>query len=642
MDQESSIKKMEKKLYAKKNQLSQEGRKHFSHADTNTVTDWVDEKPVDQNVEERKPRKTMTAFTKFFLLALVFFVCSVAAAFFVFTSGKNNVAYDNVTVSVLGPNSVPGGETLEYDVLITNNNEVQIRATDIIIKYPQGAYESEQDGIPLRQSIRSIDNIAPGVTQTERFEVVFFGTEGDLQDIDITFEYRVPDSNSLFFKERIYQVQLESSPVSLEVTGPKETLSGSDIELELQVISNANKVIDNLSLQVEYPFGFALTEAAPAPNEGTEDIFTIGALKVGETKTIKIIGTLSGQDDELRVFKHRVGLIAQGSNSIGNTLQETETLVTIARPPVTLVAQVNGQSKSLHTVSPGQSLNLGLEFINNLATQIQDAQVTAKITGNAFQARSIQTQGFYNSAQQEILWQKTDVPLLQSFTAGSSGKVDARFDTLSQAQLAGRVVDPQVTIEYAFEGKTFDFENTSKGTRTFGSTLLRIPTDLKLDTRALHSIGPFTNIGSIDLVPDVTSQYTIVWKVSNTTSDTRDIVVQGTLPPYVEFLQASNTPGTVFEYDAEARKLSWTVDALEAGAGYGAKKGIETTFQIAVTPSTQQIDKKVTFIENQTLKGFDTFTNTARLYTRLDPITSESLRADPNGFFEVDRVKDVE
>jgi len=643
MDKESSIRKMEKKLYAKKDVLKHEERKHFSHTDITTQSDWVHEEPdKTEEEEEVKPKRTMTAFTKFFLLAFGFFLLSMAAAFFVFTSGQNTVAYDDVTVSILGPNSIPGGEVLAYDVLITNNNEVDVQIADIIIKYPKGAYEVRQDGVPLSQTVRSIERIARGVTQTERFEVVFFGTEGDIQDIDVTFSYRVPDSNSLFFKERIYQVQLDSSPVSLEVSAPKETLSGSEVELELQVTSNANKVIDNLTLQVEYPFGFSFVEAAPAPRLATEDLFTLGALKVGQTKTIKIIGTLSGQDDEIRVFKHRVGLIDKATNAIGNVLQETESLVTIARPPVTLTAQINGEGKALYIVNPDQSINIDFNFVNNLATQIQNAQLTATITGNAFSARTITTDGFYNSARQQILWQKTDIPILGAFTAGSAGDVEAQIRIFRTQELAGRVIDPQISVKYAFDGETFDFDNNSKDTASAGSFLMKIPTDLKLDTRAVHSIGPFNNSGDIELVPDVTSEYTVVWKVSNSTSQARDIEVQAVLPPYVEFLQSADTAGTVMEFNAETRKISWTIDEIQPGAGYGAKPGVETTFQIAVTPSTQQIGREINFTENQTMKGFDTFTNTARLYTKLDSVTSESLESDPQGSGRIGEVRDVE
>ncbi len=642
-NKESSIRKMEKKLYAKKDILKHEERKHFSHTEITTASDWEDEVITkSEKKDEEKPRRTMTAFTKFFLLAFGFFLISITAAFLVFTSGQNTVAYDDTTLSILGPNSVAGGEVLAYDVLITNNNEVDLVLADITIKYPQGAYEVRQDGVPLSQTIRSIERVPRGVTQTERFEVVFFGTEGDIQDINITFGYRVPDSNSLFFKERIYQVQLDSSPVSLEVSAPKETLSGSEVELELLVTSNTNKVIDNLTLQVEYPFGFSFIEATPVPNLETEDLFTLGALQVGQTKTIKIIGTLSGQDDEIRVFKHRVGLVDKTTNAIGNMLQETESVVTIARPPVTLTAKINEQEKALHIVNPGQNVDLSLNFVNNLASQIQNAQVTSVITGTAFSPRSITTDGFYNSSKQEILWQKTDVPLLNTFTAGAVGKVDARFRILSAEQLAGRIIDPQAKIDYQFNGQTFDFENNSTQAVSTGSVLVKVPTELRLDTRAVHSLGPFQNEGDIELIPDVTSQYTVVWKVSNSTSNTKDIEVQATLPPFVQFIQSTDTTGTVMEFNAETRKISWTIDALEAGAGYGSKPGVETTFQIAVTPSTQQIGRELNFTENQTMKGFDTFTNTVRLYTQLDPVTSRSLLTDPQATNRVFEVQDIE
>jgi|GEM_PF-2889363 len=576
---ESSIKKMEKKLYAKQNTFNAEGRKHFSHTESTTATDWVDEAPKKPE-EEADPfavKKTMTGFTKLFIAAFLFLILSVGTAFLVFTSGQNNVSYTNVALSVLGPNTVPGGEVLAYDVIITNDNEVGIELTDIIVKYPEGSYEVSEESTPLRQEVRPIDSIARGASQTERFETVFFGTEGEVKDITITYEYRTPGSNAILFKERVYQVQLESSPVSLEIDVPVEALSGSDVELELQVISNANKVIDNLSLQVEYPFGFEFQEAAPSPNPGSQDIFALGELGVGETKTIKVIGTLSGQDDETRVFKYRVGLVNSKTGAVINTLQQDESIITIARPPVTLTAGIQDTTKS---------------------------------------------------NTREILWQKTDIPVLGTFTSGAVGEVTAKLKTLKLQDIAGRIIDPVVNINYGFSGTTFDFENNEKDTTSTGKLIIKVPTELKLDTRLIHSLGPFTNEGTLQPTVGLPSEYTVVWKVSNSSSLTENIEVSGILPPFVEFKQASQQDGSIIEYNGLTREIVWTIDSLEPGAGY-SKPGAETTFQVVVTPSVTQEGSSLSVIEKQNMKGRDTFTNTLRIYNSQPDVRTTSLRTDP-------------
>jgi len=629
---------MEQKLYAKQDTFKKEGRKNFSRADTQTTRDWEDEAPVIEK-KPKKVRKPFTAFTKFLIGAILFFLLAVAAAFLVFTSGQNNVSYDKVALSVLGPNSVPGGEALAYDVIVRNDNDVDITLTDIIVKYPKGSYEAEEDGVTLSQEIRSIDTIKRGAQSTQRFNAVFFGTEGEIKDITITFEYRVADSNQIMFKERVYQVLLESSPISVEVIAPQEALSGDDIEIELEIISNANSVIDNLSLQVEYPFGFEFQESAPSPIVGTEDTYSIGALGVGETKRIKILGSISGQDEETRVFKYRVGLAEKSQGVLLSTLQQTENIITITRPAVSLMGKINDSSRSVLVLEPYTPVKFTLEFLNNLATQIQDAQITATITGNSFSQNSIRTDGFYSSKDKEILWQKTDIPILDSFTSGSQGEVEASFRIFRSEEMAGSVINPQAEISYNFSGKTFDFENNEKQAKSKGSILIKVPTDLKLDSRVVHSIGPFENTGGIQLQADETSEYTVVWKVSNTTSEITNLQVEATLPPYVEFKQALNNPGSVIEYNEQNRKLLWTVDTVAAGAGYGEGL-VETAFQIAVTPSVLQKGDRINFTQGQSMKGYDTFAQIARIYPGLRSENSGDLTTDPQYNGSADRVTD--
>lgn len=629
-DKESSVKKLEKKLYSKQNTIELGSRKHFSQADSDIQRDWIDTQETAPKAPEEpvKKRKPMTGFTKLLLLAIGFFLVSMAGAFAVFSLGQNTSSYDRVNLSVLGPNAIPGGEVLSYDVIIQNDNEVDIVLTDIIVTYPNSSFDPQQDGVALTKEIRSVDTVARGTSHTEKFQTVFFGDQGDVQDIKITYEYRVPDSNAILFKERIYQVQLESSPVSLVVDAPQESLSGEDIEISVEIISNSNQTIDDLFLQIDYPFGFKLSESDPTPEENQDNLFRLGTLEVGETRIIKLIGTISGQDDEQRVFRYRMGLFDEQAGQISNTLQQIESIIAIQKPPVTLALKINGTIQDRHVFDPDETVDVVLEYLTNLASRIDDAVITAKVTGSAFSEQTISTDGFYDSAQDTIVWQKTDIPELAAIEAGARSDVQARWRLFSTEQMAGRVVDPFVSIEYQLTGSTFDFENNEKPVVSKGTARIVVPTEMSFASRVVHSLGQFENTTPIQLTADQESTYTVVWQILNSTSQVENAQVEATLPPYVQFVQAEEKAGHTITYDEQARKITWSVQEVAAGAGYGTTAP-EITFQVAVTPSVSQVGSNIAITQDQVMRGFDTFAEIARLYN-LPGENSESLKTDPN------------
>ncbi len=630
-DKESSIKKLQKKLYAKKDVLRHEGRKHFTRVPDSTVADdWKDEEvKTKKQEEEKKPKKKMTVFTKILIASVGFFLLSVLAAFYVFSSGQNTVQHDRVGVSILGPNTIGGGEPLLFDVIVTNDNQVDIRLTDIIVTYPEGSFAADEDGVGLSKEIRPIDSIQAGTQTREKFGAVLFGQEGEAKDIKITYEYRVPDSNAILYKERVYQVKLESSPLSMNITHPKETLSGENIEMSIEIVSNANKPIENLFLHVEYPFGFDYQEADPVPEQDRTDLFGLGTLAVGGSKTVKIIGTINGQDDEQRVFRHRIGLFNPTTSEIENTLSTDQSVVAISKPPVTLTSTLNNRDALIHVIEPGSNIRINNILQNNLATQIFDAEVSAILAGNVFDEQRLRTDGYYNSNTNNLLWQKSDVTGLGTIESGASVEFFADVLLLTSAQMAGAVTDPTIDVQYVVGGQTFDFENNQKSVSIKKNTKIKIPTVLTLENRVLHSIGPFENNGPLTPTVGETSEYTISWKLNNTTSELKDAIMTTTLPPYVEYVQAQQIENGTFSYNQQNRQITWKLPEIAAGAGYSTAAPT-VSFQVRVTPSLSQVDSPLDLTQDRSLRGFDTFSETLRIINDTEKDTTRLLRLDPS------------
>ena len=132
-----SVNELEQKLYDKQTKIKAYERRRFHAQDRDTATTWQPD-VVAQAKTEVAAKEPMTLFTKILIVAGIFFVFSLAAAFAVFYFGQNQVSYDNVELSILGPNSVSGGEALVFDVNVVNNNDVALEIADIKVTYPRG------------------------------------------------------------------------------------------------------------------------------------------------------------------------------------------------------------------------------------------------------------------------------------------------------------------------------------------------------------------------------------------------------------------------------------------------------------------------------------------------------------------------
>ena len=641
LEKSSSIKKMQQGLYSKQNTFKEENRKKLSQEDLHISPDWTDEAQVSE--EQRTPtgpliQKKMTIFTKILIGAFGFFCLSVAAMFAVFYFGQNSVGFDDVTVEVQGPTSIPGGEAFGYDVTITNNNPVDIVLSDVFIAYPTGAYVPGAAGETLSEDTQVIEELGPGESETLRFEATFFGEEGEQKAILITYQYRVRDSSNIFFKKREYTLVLETSPLSFRVEGPTQITTGNDLTFAMNVSSNANRVIENLGIQIDYPFGFQYATSSIETFNSTNDLFVLGTLGVGEEMEFTVTGSLSGQDDETRVFNYEIGLVDMTRQILSTALQRAQQVVTITRPPIALQSFVNGRAQSLTTIEAGDQITLKLVATNNTQSTIRDGELKLNISGNGFITSGINSRGFYDQRAGVITWDQTIIPKLSELGPGEEIEVAVTLNTPETPAMAGRITNPTTQLEYVFTGDTADTLDLVENVESKTAATIRTATELVHDSAVLFSKGPFENAGSIQLQADEENQYTIVWKVSNTTSKTERVVTTATLPIYVEYIQAQNVTGSVFQYDEQRKLLTWTVDAVEPGAGY-ATPGIEGVFQVSVSPSSSQEGESLDLTTNKQMTGSDTFSNMARIYNQLGQDSTRLLRADPQYRSGVDRVE---
>jgi hypothetical protein len=369
-EEKSKIEELKKHLDSRSFSQPDENIRRPTGINVNDIRDdWSEEdkKNLVENptLENQMAKKQRNFLKKFLVGSVAFFILALAIASFVLFGGGNIISSDNVEVSVSGPVEVSGGERLSLDIIVFNDNNTALELADLIVEYPDGTRSPNNLSLELPRERFPLGNIGSGDKFEQEINAVLFGEEGSKEKIKLTVEYRVSGSNAIFFKEKEYEIEISSSPVSFSIESLTEVNSGKEISLDVTLKSNSNNLIEDLMFIAEYPFGFTFKESVPRTSY-EQNIWKIGDLSPGEEKKIEITGVLEGQDNEERIFRFFSGLQSEDDEQELKTAFVSSTqLIFIKKPFLSLDIVVDGSTSNNYSTPVGEIVNVDILWKNN-------------------------------------------------------------------------------------------------------------------------------------------------------------------------------------------------------------------------------------------------------------------------------------
>lgn len=628
-DKLNRIEELKGKLFSKDYQTKIEHRDTFTHLKRGDIQDtWESEKKdTDSLYPSSKFFKKSPVFKNFFIFSLVFFALTLGYAFYVFFLGGNTVSNNNIDISILGNNFTAGGEELSLIVGVTNRNNSALLLADLVIEYPKSSSNGETAlSAGNERSRLSLGTIPVGAVRNENLKLVLFGEQGSVRPIKISLEYRIEGSNAIFVKEKLYDVTINSTPLNLSIDAPDTISSNQEITLKVKETLNATKPISKILLKLDYPVGFVFSSSTPAPSLGN-NIWNLGDLAPGAERNISITGKiLDAIDGEEKIFHISSGSQAEGDKSmIGVVFNSMSHIVTIKKPFIEANLFINGVSEREYAIDTKTPIRGQIEWINNLDTKVNDLKIVAKISGNAVNYKTIDAeQGFYDSANDTITWDKNSQNQFGEINPGDSGYVSFSLSSLPLFSATGGMLSsPLVNIEVSISGKQLVQAYETTDLNNFQSGVIRIISDIGFATKALYYSGSFVNKGPIPPKAEEETTYTVVWSVSNTTNNISKGIVHSSLPSWVRFVGSISPSDEDLIYNPATKELTWNVGNILKGAGIlGASRGV--SFQIGFSPSFSQVGTIPIIVNDAILTGHDDFAkvdvkvNKAPLRTILD------------------------
>lgn len=604
------IETMQQRLNAREDSIPRKARSWLDPVPQRVSTTWGTASDGALLKKTRQPLLQTKLFRRLFFCALAFFVLSLGYAGFRLFGGAT-VTKENIAVEVLGNAFVDGGAPLVLQVRITNNNQSAIEFADIELLYPKSSSQAE----PPARERKGIGTIRPGESKVVPFEAVFFGEQGDVRTLTATLEYRVSQSNTIFFKEALFPVTIASSPIAVEVIAPESVTPNQEFEIKILVTANTITATEPLLVAAEYPSGFSFVSSQPeSAFRGTT--WDIGSLASGTTREVILRGVMRIADEKERVITFRVGEL-HNEEDARVAVEYVSVGHTIATQSPFLTATIN-TGESIIASSRGAVNVVTVNWKNTTQQTISSAEIVASISGNmANKASVVVNGGLWNAELRQVSWTSTQQPVLHSIAPGESGS----FAFTVQIPSTGVEINPAVGVAVgvsgilATGGERTHVDHITNATLVFG-------TDLAFSGEVVYLGGVFANTGPIPPVVGQETTYTIVFKVANSINSIQNAVLVGTLPNYVSW-QDQVDPGTEsVRYNSVTREVIWDIGTISPQKA-GDKK--EISIQVGITPLANQLNTMPVVMSGIEFRGQDAFTKTA-IKKNIQALTTRLLK----------------
>ena len=627
----SRIEELKKSLYSRATADVRTRRKlRFSDvsSDLKTTFGGLDEEKVATTLNKEYEDHSMSFFTKILIASTLFCIVAVGAGAYLFFNGANLISGNNIDIQINGPVSIAGGDPVSFDVTATNNNNVDLQLVDMSVDFPDGTTDPLNPTQTLKNYQHVIGDMSAGASAHQTVKAIIFGEENMQKEITVTLTYQIKGSSSVFTKQKTYDVLINSSPITVSVSSFSQITSGQEFDLKVDVKSNSAQTLKNLVLKGVYPFGYTFISSTVKPlSDGAT--WTIGDLPPGGDKVITVHGKLQGSDNDTRIFHFAVG--AQSSSDpklIGTQYMTAEQDMTIQKPFVSLAVSVDGDSSTNdHVGQFNQPEHVEISWTNNLPVSISNLQITAKLSGTAYDKTAVQPDiGYFRSLTNDMVWNQQTNPELATVNAGDSGTVSFTIVPKDLGTASHPLVNPIVSFDVSVAADRVQEANAPGTLASVVTRNVRVSSSVSLTGRVVRTNGPFTNTGPIPPKAEQPTTYTIVWTINNSANPVSNAQVTATLPPYVKWLGVSSPSTEALTYDQNSGLVTWNAGNVPAYTDASHRK--EVAFQISFIPSITQVQQTPTLVNQASLTGVDSFT-TAQLQAQQDYLTTR-FSTDPS------------
>jgi hypothetical protein len=526
---------------------------------------------------------------KFFSFLIILAVIAGVAGF-IWNWQENIYSKGDIRLEILVHQEADLGQEVEYIVRYKNNGNFRLDNPELIFEAPE---YSLSEGEIFERKILGLEDLGaaiyPGEEKTFSFKMNLLGKEGDIKIVRASLSYQPKDLKAKYESSSSFTTQIRSVPITFDLDLPSKIGSGKDFNIKINYFSNIDYLLTDLRCQIEYPVGFEFIESTPKSIEKTD--WDIPVLNKAEGGRIEIVGNLSGDIGEARVFKAKLGIWKDGEFIL---LKEITKGVEIVEPLLYLRQEINGNPQ--YVTFPGDWLHYEIYFKNIGDEDLDNLFMVSTLEGESFDFQTIRSDsGSHQSGDNSIVFDWRNIPKLQYLAPLEEGKVEFWIKVKDDL---GNVKNPTLKNK-VFVGQAKE------------EFVTKISSKVEITQKGYFEDEVFGNSGPLPPEVGRSTTYTIMWQVKNYYSNIKDAKVKAVLPKNVELTGEIFPKDEIekFTFDSDSREIVWSVGDLERGVGASGET-LTLAFQIFFRPDESQRGQTPEIIGGARIMGEDSWTET--------------------------------
>jgi hypothetical protein len=618
----SKIRSLEESLYNKDEEIIRVRSGHLRDNTQFIERDWS----LNDSKKELKNDEDIDAYQnnnsgflkKFFISSLLFFLIALGFGFYTFFVKSKITPEDNISLNIVGSTFIKAGDTLPLTLEIENKNDLDLEVVDIITEYSNSDEKDNDISNNVERNRLSVGNIKGQQKIYKEIPVTLFGREGDQKEIKFIMEYSLKNSSTIFQKQKVYKVTLSSSPITYKIIAPNTTVPNQLYNFSIEVKTNTQKPIDNVMLAVQYPKGFSFKES----NEeslSNNSVFDLKTLKPDEIRRIDIMGSFSGLEGDEKSIRVLIGTYSSDNlNQIKTNLGTMVHSVVLQKPFLSTEMFVNGSGDDIVSIQSGDRIEGEIKWKNNSDNQILNGEIHLSFVGDILDKDGIEIQdGFYNSKENKIIWNKNTLSSLSRISSKSEGSL---YFSIPTREIYNDGIDknPKLELSVLVKGVEDSASQSPKTLESIEQMVIKVSGDIFVYMRPLYKTGQFINGGSYPPKVDQKTTYTVEFFIDNFVNNYYKGEVKIKLPPNVSYNDNFYPQAENVFVDKNTGEITWKIGDIKNNG----KLSKTLSIQLEVVPTLTQKGTFPQLINSATFKAVDSFTN-LQVFKDLKSITTE-------------------
>jgi uncharacterized repeat protein (TIGR01451 family) len=602
-----SLGNIKRKLYQKdeeKDLSSHAPSSYDPHQDQKTgsetpIPDLWAEKKTGLDVEQKKVVKK-GAYILAGVLAVIFIVMTA------YIIRASSFSSDRVTVAITGSDRVNSGQFLTYAISYKNDNRVELQNVQLKIIYPDD-FKPEDNANFIEESPTSgtynLGAIAGHAEGKINFTGRMYSPKGALIYLKAQLSYNPGSYSTRYTSEKQLGINVTTSPITLEVSGPQNVASGDEINYMVNYKNDGESDLRDIKIKMDYPDGFTFSTSDPKSFEGN-NIWYVGTLSPGQSGKIVVSGKLEGEKEEIRIVRAYIGS-TEGGNFV--SFNEGDINTKIVGSAIAITQTANGLSS--FNANAGDLLHFSVNYKNTSDIGLKNLIVTDKLDSPVLDYSSLNTDGgHFDTNSKTITWKASDHPELAGIEPGFGGHIEFTVKVkdsipVSSANDKNFVISSVVKIDSPDIPTPISMNKIVSGNRID----LKLNSKLFLSVKGYHTDPNITNSGPIPPKVGEETSYTIHWIASNINNDINEARVEATLPTWAQATGVVYPEGANITYNQRDNTVVWEIGNMGAGTGVLSTPK-EITFQIKIKPSPDQAGRLIDILKPSFFKAKDAFT----------------------------------